>query len=195
VVGENITTGQAVCSLYDNTHLEAVVNVLEADLANLEPGRAARVAVPALRDTLEAIIDVISPTLDAASRTCEVIIRFTNESGKFRPGMFCRAEIAGFVHREKLKVPKSAILIRDDRPLVFKRNDDRAQWLYVTVGLENNHWVEILQVHSGGSLAPGEEVIVSDHLTLSHEALIKVRKTLPTVNRWAFAAVAQESSR
>jgi len=195
VVGENITTGQAVCSLYDNTHLEAVVNVLEADLANLVPGRAARVAVPALRDTLEAVIDVISPTLDAGSRTCEVIIRFTNENGRFRPGMFCRAEIAGFVHHEKLKVPKSAILIRDDRPLVFKRNDDRAQWLYVTVGLENSYWVEILQVHSGGSLAPGEEVVVSDHLTLSHEALIKVRKTLPTVNRWAFAGSEQESSR
>jgi len=195
VVGENITTGQTVCSLYDNAHLEAVVNVLEADLANLVSGRAARVAVPALRDTLEAVIDVISPTLDPASRTCEVIIRFANESGNFRPGMFCRAEIAGFVHHEKLKVPKSAILIRDDRPLVFKRNDDRAQWLYVTVGLENNHWVEILQVHSGGSLAPGEEVIVSDHVTLSHEALIKVRNTLPTVNRWAFAAAEQESSR
>ena len=62
-------------------------------------------------------------------------------------------------------------------------------------GLENSHWVEILQVHSGGSLAPGEEVVVSDHLTLSHEALIKVRKTLPTVDRWAFAGNEQESGR
>jgi RND family efflux transporter MFP subunit len=195
VVGENITAGQTVCTLYDNEHLEAVVNVLEADLANLEPGRPARVAVPALRDTLLASVDVISPTLDPSSRTCEVVIRFDNDSGRFRPGMFCRAEIAGFVHHEKLMVPKAAILIRDDRPLVFKRNDDRAQWLYVTVGLQNDHWVEIVQVHSGGSLAPGEEVVVSDHLTLSHEALINVRKTLPTIDRWAFARTDELSQR
>ncbi len=187
VVGENINAGQTICSLYDNENLEAVVNVLEADLANLEPGRAVRVAVPAVRDTLLASVDVISPSLDAASRTCEVIIRFENTSGRLRPGMFCRAEIAGFVHHDKLMVPKASILIRDDRPLVFKRNDDRAQWLYVTTGLMNDHWVEIKEVHSGGSLAPGEEVVVSDHLTLSHEALIKVRKTVPPVDRWAFA--------
>jgi len=187
VGGEIISTGQTVCTLFDNRNLEAVVNVLEADLANLVTGRAARVAVPALRDTLLARVDVISPTLDAASRTCEVIVRFTNEDDRFRPGMFCRAEIAGFIHHDKLMVPKSSLLIRDDRPLVFKRNDDRAQWLYVTTGLQNDQWVEILQVHSGGSLAPDEQVVVSDHLTLSHEALIKVRKTVPPANRWAFA--------
>jgi len=186
--GANITAGQTICSLYDNRHLEAVVNVLEADLANLEPGRAARVAVPAVRDTLHAQVDVIAAALDPASRTCEVLIRFENTSGRFRPGMFCRAEIAGFVHRDRLKVPKAAVLVRDDRPLVFKRTGDRAQWLYVTTGLENDSWVEILQVHSGGSLAPGEEVVVSDPLTLSHEALIDVRKQVPPTDRWDFMA-------
>ena len=44
------------------------------------------------------------------------------------------------------------------------------------VGLQNDEWVEILGVHSGGSLAPGDEVVVSDHLTLAHEAKISVRK-------------------
>lgn len=190
VVGEIITTGQTVCSLYDNQNLEAVVNVLEADLADLEVGRPARVAVPAVRDTMLASVDVISPTLDPDSRTCEVIIRFTNPDGRHRPGMFCRAEIAGFVHPDRLMVPKAAILVRDDRPLVFKRNGDRAQWLYVTTGLENDHWVEIQRVHSGGSLAPGQEVVVSDHLTLSHEALIRVRRQVAPQDRWAFADAA-----
>lgn len=195
VEGEMIGASQTICTLFDNQNLEAVVNVLEADLANLTIGRATRIAVPALRDTLLATIDVISPTLDAASRTCEVIARFTNPDGRFRPGMFCRAEIAGFVHQDRLMVPKAAVLIRDDRPLVFKRNDDRAQWLYVTTGLENDQWVEILQVHSGGSLAPGEQVVVSDHLTLSHQALISVRKTVPPQDRWAFTRDAEGSAR
>jgi hypothetical protein len=84
-------------------------------------------------------------------------------------------------------VPRDAILIRDDRPLVFKVVGDRAHWLYVTTGLENDSWIEVTEVHSGGSLSPGEQVVVSDHLTLAHEAKIDIRRKVPPKDRWAFA--------
>ena len=195
VAGQIVTVNQTVCAVYNNDNLEAVVNVLEADLGNLSEGRPVLLAVPATGDTLRARVDVLSPTLDQASRTCEVLVRFANPENRFRPGMFVRAQIAGFVFPDKLMVPKSALLIRDNRPLVFKREDDRAKWLYVTTGLENDEWVEITAVHSGGSLAPGDEVVVSDHLTLAHEAKITVRKVVPGIDRWAFAELAPESDR
>jgi len=66
-------------------------------------------------------------------------------------------------------------------------DEPRAQWLYVDTGLENSEWIEILKVHSGGSLADGESVVVSDHLTLAHEAKLKIRKTVTASDRWAFA--------
>ena len=194
VSGELLTVNQTVCALYNNDELEAVVNVLEADLGNLTEGRPVLLAVPATHDTLEVVVDVISPILDQATRTCEVLIRFPNTGGRFRPGMFVRAQIAGFIFPDRLLVPQDALLIRDDRPLVFKRDDDRAKWLYVDTGLQNDEWVEILKVHSGGSLAPGEEVVVSDHLTLAHEAKIKIRKSVPAVDRWAFATAAGGST-
>jgi hypothetical protein len=53
--------------------------------------------------------------------------------------------------------------------------------------LQNEQWVEILKVHSGGSLAAGDEVVVSDHLTLAHEAKISVRKRIPPEDKWDFA--------
>jgi membrane fusion protein, multidrug efflux system len=193
VVGENVSGGEVVCALYDNDRLEAVVNVLEADLGNLAEGRPALVAVPAVQDTLRAAIDVISPNLDPQSRTCECIIRFRNEGGRFRPGMFARAEIAGEIYPDRLMVPRAAVLIRDDRPLVFKVAGDRAQWLYVTTGLENDAWIEITDVHSGGTLAPGDQVVVSDHLTLAHEAKIDVRDIVPPTDRWDFAYAADAS--
>jgi RND family efflux transporter MFP subunit len=188
VRGEIASVGITVCELYNNERLEAVVNVLEADLGNLVEGRPVLLAVPATGDTLRAEVDVISPYLDESSRTCEVLVRFENTEGRFRPGMFVRAEIAGWIYPDLLQVPKAAVLTRDDRPLVFKVVDDRAQWLYVDTGLENPNWVEILQVHSGGSLAPGEKVVVTNHLTLAHEAKIKVRRTQPPKDRWALAS-------
>ncbi len=187
VAGEIVSVGTSVCTIFNNDQLEAVVNVLEADLGNLKEGRPVLLAVPATGDTLQARVDVISPTLDQATRTIEVMVRFANPEGRFRPGMFVRAQIAGWVYHGKLMAPKSALLIRDNRTLVFKKEDNRAKWLYVDTGLENDEWVEILRVHSGGSLAPGEMVVVSDHLTLAHEALISVRKTVPGSDRWSFA--------
>ena len=188
VKGEILSVGQALCHVTDDTELEAVVNVLEADLGNLTEGRAALVAVPAVDDTIQAVVDVISPVLDEASRTCECLIRFPNHEGRYRPGMFVRAEVAARIHENRLMVPRDAVLIRDDRPLVFKVTDEpRAQWLYVDTGLENSEWIEILKVHSGGSLADGESVVVSDHLTLAHEAKLKIRKTVTASDRWAFA--------
>ncbi len=188
VAGEMLTVNSTVCTIFNNDHLEATVNVLEADLGHLAEGRPVLLAIPATGDTLEAAIDVISPTLDEASRTCEILIRFDNPDGRYRPGMFVRAQIAGIVYHDKLLAPKAALLIRDNRPLVFKKEGDRARWLYVDIGLQNDDWAEILKVYSGGSLAPGDEVIVSDHLTLAHEAKIKVRKRLSPVDRWSFAA-------
>lgn len=188
VTGEIVGVGAQVCTVTNNDRLEAAVNVLEADLGDLATGRPVLLAVAATGDTLRAKVDVISPTLDQASRTCEVLVRFANPDGRLRPGMFVRAQIAGVVYRDRLLVPKDAVLVRDNRPLVFKREDDRARWLYVDTGLQNDQWVEVLAVHSGGSLAAGEEVVVSDHLTLAHEAKISVRRRLPPDDRWDFAA-------
>jgi len=187
VNGEIVATGAAVCTIFNNSNLEASLNVLEADLGHLATGRPVLLAIPATGDTLRAVIDVISPTLDQTTRTCEILIRFANPDGRFRPGMFVRSQIAGIVYKDRLLAPKAALLIRDNRPLVFKKEDDRARWLYVDIGLENEQWVEILKVHSGGSLSPGDEVVVSDHLTLAHEAKIKVRKRIPPDDKWDFA--------
>jgi len=193
VKGQNISVGQALCNITDDTELEAVVNVLEADLGDLAEGRAALVAVPAVDDTIHAVVDVISPVLDETSRTCQVIIRFSNVERRYRPGMFVRAEMAARIHTDRLLVPREAVLTRDDRTLLFKVIEGpRAQWLYVDTGLENSEWIEILKVHSGGSLAADEKVVVSDHLTLAHEAKLKLRKTVPASDRWAFATEGAE---
>lgn len=185
VPGAVLSGGAAICQLYDNARLEAAVNVLEADLGDLAVGRPALVAIPATGDTLRARIEVLSPRLDDQSRTCEALLRFPNPDGRWRPGMFVRAEVAGWIHRDLLLVPRAAILVRDERPLVFKVGPDgRAQWLYVDVGRQNDRWTEITAVHSGGELAPGDRVVVSNHLTLAHEARLEIEPAAAPADRW-----------
>lgn len=184
VPGELVGVNSPICALYNNDHMEAVVHVLEGDLGNLAERRPALLSVPAVGDTIRARVDVISPRIDQASRTCEILLRFGNPDGRYRPGMFVRAEIAGWIHRDRLMVPKAAVLTRDDRPLVFKVNGNRAEWLYITKGLENDAWTEVVSVHSGGSLTAGDQVVVANHLTLAHEARISIGRINPPGDRW-----------
>jgi multidrug efflux pump subunit AcrA (membrane-fusion protein) len=161
------------------------VGVLESDIGFLDVGRPALLAIPALGDTLPITVDVISPRFDRDSRTCQVLLRLENPTGKIRPGMYVRAIISGQRFPERLLVPKEAILTRDGRPLLFKVEDKRAKWVYLSLGRQNDDVVEIDQVLQGGSLSPGDLVIINNHLTLSHEAKVKVKKTVPVRDPWS----------
>ncbi len=182
--GEQVTTNETLCTVVDNVNIEAEVGVLEADLAHVAVGKVVLLAVPALGETLHVQVDVISPQFNRESRTCDVLIRLQDKSGRIRPGMFVRALIAGQTYLDRLLVPREAILTRDDRPLLFKVDGDRAKWLYVQLGESNDDLVEITKVLQGGQLAPGDKVVVSDHLTLTHDAKVKVKKTLPARDPW-----------
>ena len=183
--GEHVTIGQMICTLVNNTDLEAEVGVLESDIGFLDIGRTALLTIPALHDTLDVTVDVISPRFDRDSRTCQVLLRLKNAGGKIRPGMYVRAIISGQRFPNRLLVPKEAILTRDGRPLLFKVEDKRAKWVYLQLGRQNDDVVEVDQVLQGGSLSPGDRVIINNHLTLSHDAKVKVKKTVPVRDPWS----------
>jgi RND family efflux transporter MFP subunit len=182
--GELVSVGQAICTLVNNTDIEAQVGVLESDIGHIEVGRAALIVIPALGDTLPVTVDVISPQFDRDSRTADVLLRLKNTDGKVLPGMFARAIIAGERIDDCLLVPKEAILTRDGRPLLFKVDDNQAKWLYLKLGRENDRVVEVERVLQGGTLGPDDLVVVTDHLTLSHDAKVKVKKVLPVEDPW-----------
>ena len=113
-----------------------------------------------------------------------VLLRVKSPEGRLRPGMFVRAIVAGETYPDRLLVPREAILTRDGRPLLFKIEGDRAKWLYLKVGKQNDYTVEIEKVLQGGTLEAGDKVVVSNHLPLSHEAKVKVKKTVPITDPW-----------
>ena len=182
--GERLAAGEVICTIVDNRHIEAEVGVLESDLRGLEVGRPAFLAVPAVEETLQVAIDVISPTIDPESRTCSVLLRFENEGGRIRPGMFVRASIAGRTFADRLLAPREAILTREGRPLLFRVEGDRAKWVYVDLGPGNDRTVEIARVLQGGPLEAGDAVVVSNHLTLTDNAKIDVRGTRAVDDPW-----------
>jgi len=184
VAGQKVAAGQTLCRLVDTRDLEADVHVLESDLGSLQVGHPALLTITAVDVTLPVRVSVVSPDVDAESRTCRVRLRFANDNPRIRPGMFARAEIATEVLRDRRLVPREAVLTREDRPLVFKVVDDRAIWVYIETGARNDTYVEVTGVAAGASLEPGDRVVVSDHLTLAHEAAISVARVVRPKDPW-----------
>lgn len=184
VAGQKVAAGQTLCRLVDTRDLEADVHVLESDLGSLQVGHPALLTITAVDVTLPVRVSVVSPDVDAESRTCRVRLRFANDNPRIRPGMFARAEIATEVLRDRRLVPREAVLTREDRPLVFKVVDDRAIWVYVETGARNDTYVEVTGVAAGASLEPDDRVVISDHLTLAHEAAISVARVVRPKDPW-----------
>ena len=69
----------------------------------------------------------------------------------------------------KLIVPKSAVLPRQGKKVVFVHENGKAIWKYVTTGVENS---EEISIEAG--LKEGEEVIYDNNLGLSHESEVIV---------------------
>jgi multidrug efflux pump subunit AcrA (membrane-fusion protein) len=84
--------------------------------------------------------------------------------------MYAELEIAGDVHGDRIGVPRSAVLERDQRLLVFRAAGGRAEWQYVETGLESRDLVEITS-----GVAEGDTVLTGGHLTMAHGAPVQVR--------------------
>ena len=182
--GQNLTIGELVCDLVDNVNLEAELAILESDLKGLSTGAMVILEIPALDKEIHGVVDVLSPEIDPATRTCRALVRFENEDGSARAGMFVRGALAGDVIPDVLQVPRDALLTRDGRPVVFRIEDKRSKWVYLTLGRSNDRWVEVTKILQGGPLNEGDQVVVSNHLTLTHDALVKVTKIVEPDRPW-----------
>jgi HlyD family secretion protein len=76
----------------------------------------------------------------------------------------------------RILVPAPAVIEREGRPLVFVVKNGRAQWTYVNPGRSNGTDTEILPDSSTGQIpvAVGDTVLVEGHLTLTHDAPVRV---------------------
>lgn len=169
--GERAGAERTVLTLIEARPVRVRAEVLESDFAQLAPGAAVRVRVPAHGEQIFAgSVGAIEPEIDPERGTGTVLIELPNEDGALRPGMYAQLEIDGISHADRLSVPRASVLERDRKTLVFRARDGRAEWQYVELGLETRDFVEITN-----GLAPADTVLIGGHLTLAHGAPVKVK--------------------
>jgi len=179
VPGQWIQAGQELLTLVQLDPIAVEAQVLEGDLTHLAPRRRARVTFAALPDEVfTGRIETINPLVDEATRTARVIVAVPNPHSRILPGMYARVSLEARRYPDRILVPRAAILERDRRTMLFVLQGDAqgglAKWRYVTTGLENEEWVEIVAHPETEMVRPGEVVLTDGHYTLVHDARVRL---------------------
>jgi len=174
--GERVQTGEAITTVVSLAQLRIEANVLEHDIPLIREGGVAVVSSAGARDVaVQGRVTAVLPLVDSTTRAGRVYVRVTGAPG-LRPGMYADVRLEAQRLTKRRLVPAAAVIERDGRPLVFVVKDGRAQWVYINPGRTNGVETEVLPDSASGVIpvAPGDQVIVSGHLTLTHDAPVRL---------------------
>ena len=161
-----VSPSDAVCTIIGTQGMEATFHVLENELPLVHRGDKVVIAPYADVSAIhEGTVTEINPMVDANG----MVQLKAQVRGSDR--LFSGMNIKVSVRRQmpgQLVVPKSAVVLRQGRQVVFTLQGDQAIWNYVQTGLENADTYTILE-----GLKEGDEIIVTGNVNLAHEAKVK----------------------
>lgn len=170
--GVRLETGQSLISFMEYSTVVMDLNLPENLMGSVKLKQPARIMNYSLPDdTLKGYISELSPAIDEETRSFKGRIEVMNSSLKLRPGMFVKAEIVVASLDSALVVPKDIILTMGNRRYVFVAQRETARRRYVSTGMENNGYVQVLK-----GLKTGERLITKGFETLRDKSKIKVIK-------------------
>lgn len=161
-----VSPSDAVCTIIGSQGMEATFHVLENELPLVHRGDKVVIAPYADVSAIhEGTVTEINPMVDANGMVqVKAQVRGSDR-------LFSGMNIKVSVRRQmpgQLVVPKSAVVLRQGRQVVFTLQGDQAIWNYVQTGLENADTYTILE-----GLKEGDEIIVTGNVNLAHEAKVK----------------------
>lgn len=148
--------------------MDVSFTVLESELPLLAQGDRVEVASYSSAAVHYGRVTEINPVVDE-NGLVSVTATVGQSKGLF-DGMNVKVSVQKSLGRQ-LVVPKSAVVLRSGRQVVFTLDKERklAMWNYVLTGLEN---LDEYTISDG--LEEGVEVIVSGNVNLAHESPVKI---------------------
>ncbi len=158
------------CTIIGSQVLEADFKVLEGELALIRIGDPIQLSPFALTDyTVSGKVDEINPVVDEHGMV-RIKARIQGAADKLYDGMNVKVRIQQ-AKGKQLVIPKTALVLRNNRKVVFTAKNGKAIWNYVQTGMENSTGYIITD-----GLQAGDSVIYEGNLNLAHETPIRVGK-------------------
>jgi RND family efflux transporter MFP subunit len=160
-------TGEPFCRVISTTNMEVDFSVLESELPLIGVGDKVEVTPYASAVGVRTgSISEINPMVDENGMVR--VKAKVDGSDKLFDGMNVRISVKRSLGQQ-LVVPKTAVVLRSGKQVVFTHQNGVALWNYVQTALENMTEYTLVD-----GLQEGAEVIVSGNVNLAHEAPVKV---------------------
>ncbi|MDE7396183.1 MAG: HlyD family efflux transporter periplasmic adaptor subunit, partial [Muribaculum sp.] len=150
--------------------MDVEFNMLESEIGLINIGDKVEILPYSTGDMFSGHITEINPTVNS-----DGMVRATASVGygnALCDGQNVKVRVKKDVGNQ-LTVPKSAVVLRSGKPVVFTLNEtgDKAIWNYVTIGLENMTEYTITD-----GLTEGMTVITDGNVNLAHQSPVKIVK-------------------
>lgn len=180
VEGQFAGAGTEVLTLLQLDPLKVEVHVPESEVIHIVPGRRADVRFTAMEDrTFQAVVETVNPRVEE-DRSARVTLALSNPEELIKPGMYATARVEGQFFPDRILVPREAVGERDRRTMLFVLNDPDeegeglAEWRYVTTGMRNDRYYEIVSHEETDMVYPGEIVLTDGHHYLAHDWSVRL---------------------
>jgi Cu(I)/Ag(I) efflux system membrane fusion protein len=169
IAGAYVQPGSELFAVADLSTVWMVAEVPEQAAGRVRAGQAARIELDAFPGRpFAGRVQLVSPTVDADSRTLRVRVELRNADGALRPGMYGTVFLEA-PQREALVVPAEAVVDTGDARYVFvARGEGRFEPRAVEVGDRQGGRAEIR-----AGLAEGELVVTTANFLLDSESRLR----------------------
>lgn len=156
------------CRVIGSRGMEVTFKVLESELALVNRGDRVEVTpFSGVSGSCSGTVSEINPLVDE-NGLVSVRAKISNGLRLF-DGMNVRVSVKRAVSGQFV-VPKTAVVLRTGKQVIFTLKEGKAMWNYVTTGLENMSEYTV----TGDGMTEGAQVIVTGNVNLAHEAPVKV---------------------
>ena len=172
-VGDYVNAGQALVTIVSTKQLKIEYNMAENVLPQLKTGQLVRLSASAYPNQyFYGTVSFISPTVSTSTRMVALKALINNKQGKLSPGMFVRIEQQVATIIAALIVPAAAINADIKGYFVYRVVDNRAQKVYVKIGMRMAANTQILS-----GLKSGDQVVVAGQQKLDDGSPVTVTTT------------------
>ena len=175
----SINARGTVVTIADMTSLEVEPDVAESNIEKVAPGEPCIITLDAYPGVqYEGYVSKIIPTANRSKGTVTVKVKFKKYDSRVLPEMSAKVlflkggkKLSASSARPELAIPRSAVVTRGDKQIVFRIKNGRAIETEVSIGRQLGKYVE---VKSG--LSDGERVVDSPSGQIKNGVKVKVEK-------------------
>ena len=168
--GQKVSMSSVITRIGDIDNLQISAKVPERYVADLEIGQKAEITLQAYDgDVFEAKVVRISPVVDSATRTKEIILNFDKNYEKVNAGMFAKIKLYTNDFSGYPAIPQDSLVNNNDNYYMYVvKDDDTVEKRQVTLGQNVDGYYQILD-----GVYAGETVVVEGMLTLTDGSKIR----------------------